>query len=77
MAFFNSVAGLDDFWPDPDSTFKNVRLRFQIRILALKNFRLSFFLNFFDEIMPKKSLFMDQKVKRQGFLKFLHKMEIW
>jgi hypothetical protein len=42
----DSVADPDDFWPDPDPTFENVR----IRILSL-NFGQLFQENFVDENM--------------------------
>jgi hypothetical protein len=60
-----SIADPDDFGPDPDPTFENVR------ILTYINFRTNFFRNF---VWPKyalKSIFMNQKVKQQVILKFL------
>jgi hypothetical protein len=63
-----SVADPDDFWPDPDPTCENVRIRirfrirFRIRILTLINFRPIFFWIFFWWKYAIKSIFMDQKV---------------
>jgi hypothetical protein len=58
-----SVADPDDFLPDPDPTFENVR----IRILTLINFRTIFFTKFFlAKICSKKY----EKVEQQRFLKY-------
>jgi hypothetical protein len=52
--------------PDPDPTFKNVR------ILTLINFRLTFCRKiFFFWKYALKSIFMDQKVQQRRFLKYL------
>jgi hypothetical protein len=61
-----SVADPDNFWPDPDPTFDNVR----IRILTLQNFRPTFFWNFFLWKYALKSIFMDQKIKQHRFPKY-------
>jgi hypothetical protein len=62
-----SVADPDDFWPDPDPIFENVR----IQILTLINLRPTFFWTLFWWKYALKSTFMDQKVKQHWFLKYL------
>jgi hypothetical protein len=62
----SSVEDPDDFWPDPDLTFENVQ------ILTLNKFSTNFLLDIFIcDRYALKSIFMNQKVKQQGFLRFL------
>jgi hypothetical protein len=67
-----SVADPDKFWPDPEPTFENVR----IRILPLINFRPNSFKNFFWWKYALKTIFMNQKVKQPRFLKYLWLLNI-
>jgi hypothetical protein len=64
ITFLNSAADPDDFWPDPEPTFENAR----IRILTKINIWTIFVLQIFWQKYVIKSILMNQI--QQGFLQY-------